>query len=334
MAGRLRCCAIGATGKWFRSVHRPSLARLVEAGRVEMAAACSRSEEGRAALTAEYGYARAYADVDEMLDAEKPDYVVLSMASRPMSEMALRLFERKIPLLMEKPAGHNVEAGRRLAGAAAASGVPHLVAYNRRFNPLLNRVKELVSERGGLSQVSCEFLRHDVVAPRRLMGSSLHSIDALRYLAGEVREFGGAGSAARYFDGKMVAASFHLTFESGVAGSFTFNVRAGRSYERYRLFAENWTATVSLPSPGKYDDRWWLRVEDGDREVEKLTTEDLPPEERNGPCAHGFWREHEYFVDCLRRGERPRPDVADGVRSMELSQALLESVAPEQAEKG
>jgi predicted dehydrogenase len=333
MTRPLRCCAIGATGKWFGAVHAPSLERLVDAGEVELVAAASRSEEGRARITGELGFARAHVDVEEMLDAEQPDYVVISMASRPMGEMAERIFERGVPLLMEKPVGHCVAAARRIAAAAERSGAPHMVAFNRRHNPLLGRVRELIGERGGLSQISCEFLRHDVSAPLRLMGSSLHSIDALRYLAGEVREFSGAGSATRYFDGKMLAASFHLSFAGGAVGSFTFNVRAGRSYERYRIFAENWTATVSLPSPGKFDDRWWLRVEDGDREVETRTVEDLPPEERNGPCIHGFWREHQHFVECLRSGRRPRPEVAEGVTSMELAQAMLESVAPEQAQR-
>jgi predicted dehydrogenase len=328
----LRCCAIGGTGKWFRAVHLPSLERLVEAGQVELAGACSRSEEGRAALAAD-GYAKVYAGVGEMLDAEKPDYAVLSMASRPMAETAVDVLERGVPLLMEKPAGPSPAVARRVAAAAGKGGAPHMVAYNRRFITLLERARELVEERGGVSQAVCEFLRNDVSAPRRMMGSSLHSIDALRHVLGEVSGFSGAASSTRYFDGKAVAASFHLSFESGIVGSFTFNVRAGRSYERYRIFAENWTVTVSLPPPGRFDDRWWLRVEEGNETTESVTVDDLPEAERNGPCTHGFWREHEYFVECLRRGERPFPDVADGIRSMELARAMLEAVAPAQTER-
>ncbi len=332
MSSKLRCCAIGGTGKWFRNVHLPSLKRLVQAGEIELAGACSRSEEGRASLAAD-GYAKVYAGVDEMLDAEKPDYVALCMASRPMAETAVGVLERGIPLLMEKPAGPSPAVAARVAAAAEKGGAPHMVAYNRRFITLLARARSLLEERGGVSQVVCEFLRNDVSAPRRLMGSSLHAIDALRYLLGEISGFSGAASATRYFDDRAVAASFHLSFESGIVGSFTFNVRAGRSYERYRLFAENWTATVSLPPPGRFDDRWWLRVEEGNRTTESVTVDDLPEAERNGPCTHGFWREHEYFVECLREGRRPFPDVADGIKSMELAQAMLEAVAPDQAER-
>ncbi len=332
MSKRLRCCAIGATGNWFKSVHQPSLDRLVQAGRIELSAAASRSEEGRRQLTAEAGYARAYADAGEMLDTEKPDYAMLSMAVAPMTEMTLEVLKRRIPLLVEKPTGNSPAVARRVQAAAEEAGGPHLVAYNRRFNPLLLRVKQLVEERGGLSHVACEFLRNNVSAPRRLMGSALHSIDALRYLAGEITEHHGVASGARYFDEKMIAASFSLGFENGIAGSFTFNVRAGRSYERYRLFAENWTATVSLPSPGKYDSRWWLRVEEDNNTVELVEIENLPAEERNGAHIHGFWREHEYFVDCLESGREPSPGFADSVASMELAQKMLESVAPEQTE--
>jgi predicted dehydrogenase len=161
------------------------------------------------------------------------------------------------------------------------------------------------------------------------MGSALHAIDALRFLMGEVREFRGLGSAARYFDGKMVAASFALGFASGAAGTFTFNVRAGRSYERYRIFAENWTVNISQSSPGKFDESWWLEAEEGNRTVERIAGEDLTAERRCGQYAHGFWREHEYFAECLERNERPSPDVADGAVSMDLAQRMLESVAPD-----
>jgi len=322
----LRCCVIGATGEWYRQVHHPSLERLVRAGRVTLAAASSRSESGRE-LVRSMGFARSCADAGEMLDRERPDYAVLCMAPRPMAELAGLVLERRVPLFMEKPAGHDLAAGRALAAVAERAGMSCMVAYNRRHCPLLVRAKELLAGRA-VSQAVCEFLRNDVSAPARMLGSALHSVDALRFLLGEVAEFRGLGSAARYFDGKMVAASFCLGFAGGAAGSFTFNVRAGRSHERYRLFAGNWTVSVSLPPPGRFDDAWRLEVEEGGRVVESLSAADLPEERRCAGYAHGFWREHEHFVECLERSVRPEPGIAEGLASMELAQAMLEAVAP------
>jgi len=326
MSKALRCCVIGATGNWYRNIHHPSLVRLVDAGRVRLAAASSRSADGQKALR-EMGFGQVYADADEMLAAEQPDYVVLSMAVQPMAEMAIRVFDRKIPLFMEKPAGNNVATAERVRQAAERAGVPHLVAYNRRFNPLILRARELIAGRR-VSQVMCDWLRNDTVAPSRLMGSSLHALDALRFLLGEVRDFCGVRAEIQYFDKKMVAASLALRFESGVVGSFTFNVRAGCSYECYSIFAENWTVSISQAAPGKFDETWWLKVEEDNRTVESITADDLTPEQRCGQYAHGFWREHEYFVECLNNGSKHLPDVADGIISMDLAQRMLKAVAP------
>lgn len=326
MASTLRCCVIGCTGKWYQKIHHPSLRRLDE--RVRLVAATSRDAERRAKITSELGFEKAYADIDEMLDRERPDFVFISVKHTETAGLACRVLERAIPVMMEKPVGKDPEEGRRVQQAAERAGVPNMVAFNRRFNPFLVRAKQLAKERGGVSHYVGEWMRHDVRAPRSMMGSALHMIDALRFLAGDVAEFSGVGSATRYFDEAMVAASFHLTFESGAAGTFSHNVRAGRAYERYRIHAENWTATVSNPPPGTFDGRMFLEVEAGDRLVERVTLESLTREQR---CAHytqGFWQETEHFVECLEKGELPSPDVADAVKSQQLAQDMLRAVAP------
>ncbi len=326
MSSKLRACVIGATGGWYKFAHHPSLQRLSD--RVELAAASSRSSEGRDVLTSQMGFERAYGDVDEMLDKEKPDFALVCLGVGGLVEMGCKVIERGIPLIMEKPVGRSVAEGRQMLEVVEKAGVPHMVAWNRRFNPLLLRVKELMAERGGVSQITCEFLRNDVKAPTWIMGSSVHSIDAMRFLGGDVKSFVGAGSATRYFDERMTAASFALSFESGVIGSFTFNVRAGRSYERYRIMGENWTATVSLGPPGAFDDRWWMTVETDNRETEYVRIANLEKPQICPGYTNGFWGENEHFVECIESGRTPFPDVAESIRSMELGQKMLEAVAP------
>jgi predicted dehydrogenase len=326
MANELRCCVIGCTGGWYQKVHHPSLQRLE--GRVRLVAGTSRDPDRRNRITADLGFEKAYADIDEMLDAERPDFVFISVKHTETAGMACRVLERKIPVLMEKPVGSSPAEGRRVLEAARVAGVPNMVAFNRRHNPLLVRAKRLAAERGGVSQYVLTWQRHDVVAPHAMMGSTLHMIDTTRFLAGEVASFSGAGSATRYFDRAMVASSFHLSFEDGTVGTLAHNVRAGRACEVYQVLAENWSATVSVPPPGRFDTRWWMRVDDGDRVVEHMTVDRLPREQRNALYTQGFWRESEHFAECLEKGEEPTPTVADGVRSMELAQRLLEAVAP------
>jgi len=326
MSSELRACVIGCTGGWYQKIHHPSLQRL--AGRVRLAAGTSRDAARRRRITEEMGFDKAYAGIDEMLDREKPDFVFISVKPTETADMACRVLERKIPVIMEKPAGKDPKDGRKVLAAAEAAGVPNMVAFNRRHNPFLVRAKQLAKERGGISHYVGEWMRHDVRAPRAMMGSALHMVDAIRFLAGDVASFSGVGSATRYFDDAMMASSFHLTFESGAIGTLSHNVRTGRAYERYRIHAENWTVTVSNPPPGRFDSRLYMEVESGDRLIERVTVETLTPEQR---CAHytqGFWQETEHFVECLEKGAEPTPSVAEAVKSMELAQDLLRAVAP------
>lgn len=325
MSSKLRACVIGAAGGWYKFAHHPSLQRLSD--RVELAAASALDPKDLDALTSQMGFERAYGDVDEMLDKEKPDFVWVCINPTSVVEIGCKVIERGIPLIMEKPVGRSLAEGRKMLETVEKAGVPHMVAFNRRFSPLLLRARELMAERGGVSQIACEFFRNDVRAPSWIMGSSVHAIDAMRSLCGDVKSFVGVGSATRYFDERMTAASFALSFESGVIGSFAFNVRAGRSYERYRIFGENWTATVSLGA-NSTDDRWWMRVETNNKETEHICLANLEVNQRCPGYTCGFWGESEYFVECIESGRTPSPDVAESLRSMELGQKMLESVAP------
>ena len=86
MANKLRCCVIGCTGGWYQKIHHPSLQRLDE--RVRLVAGTSRDPERRERITAEMGFEKAYADIDEMLDAERPDYVFISVKHDQTPTMA------------------------------------------------------------------------------------------------------------------------------------------------------------------------------------------------------------------------------------------------------
>ncbi|MFO7900857.1 MAG: Gfo/Idh/MocA family oxidoreductase, partial [Planctomycetota bacterium] len=99
----LRCCVIGCTSRWYQKVHHPSLRRLAD--RVRLVAAASRSAESRERITGELGFERAYADIDEMLDEEGPDYVVICVGHEHTPAMACKVLDRSIPVLMEKPVG-------------------------------------------------------------------------------------------------------------------------------------------------------------------------------------------------------------------------------------
>jgi hypothetical protein len=75
---------------------------------------------------------------------------------------------RGLPTLLEKPPGLDVAEIDRLSAAATRTGAPHLVAFNRRFVPLVRELARRLAALGGpeaVHHLRYEMARH---APSRL----------------------------------------------------------------------------------------------------------------------------------------------------------------------
>ncbi|MFN8465940.1 MAG: Gfo/Idh/MocA family oxidoreductase [Caldilineaceae bacterium] len=69
---------------------------------IELCAIAGRTLEKTQVRAAEYGV-RAYVDVDEMLDKERPDLVSLSLPNQGHFDATLQVIRAGYPLLVEKP---------------------------------------------------------------------------------------------------------------------------------------------------------------------------------------------------------------------------------------
>lgn len=87
---------------------------------------------GKAATLAEAHGARAFAELDELLDAV--DAVAFSVPPDVQAELAVRAAEAGKALLLEKPLALDVECAERLVAAVRA---PTVVFFTYRFDPVL-----------------------------------------------------------------------------------------------------------------------------------------------------------------------------------------------------
>ena len=100
-----------------------------------LAAICNRHLEAAEQLAARYGVPRRYADVERMLDAERPtlvDVVLPPVAQEPAVRAALA---RGIPTICQKPFGIDLAQAEAMTALAEAAGVPLVVHENFRFAP-------------------------------------------------------------------------------------------------------------------------------------------------------------------------------------------------------
>jgi len=313
----LRVAVVG-TGSIARNYHLPSLARLEREGTVELVAAVDRDEDRVRDAAARFGVRRRYADYREMLERETPDAVWLLVPTAVIADVAGYFLARGVPAMIEKPPASSVAEARALLDIAQAHGTPHQVAFNRRHAPLLTRMKELLTEAGETTALSCQFFRYRRGEPEFAYGTGLHGLDALRFLGdGEV-------CAVETRASRAGAAAITLEYSNGAHAVMEMLPQVGVQSERYTAHAGERTVMADgmigwlTRYPG------FLRCYDSGHETLYVDNgaEDQPPE-----VVSGFYGEDAHFVHCLQRGEKPGPDLAASLRSLEIAEAVQRGVS-------
>lgn len=320
----MKLCQIGC-GEHARVAHGPSQARCArERGDLVLVSCCDLDAARAESFRRDFGFARAFADPVAMLDAEKPDAVVVVVPVERTVAVGSLVLERRIPLLLEKPPGETVAEVDRLITAAEKGGhVPHQVAFNRRFAPLVRELRRRIGEAGPLQHLHYEMTRVERRDPD-FSTTAIHGLDAVRYLAGcdyaearfryrELPELG-PGVADILVDAVMTSgATAHLAF-CPVAGVLVERATAHVHGHTLFLHVPMWSG---VDSPG----RLWhfaggkLAADlDGDRVGDGTALFELG----------GFYRETVAFLEAVAAGCTPSPGLRESRQSVEIAEHIRE----------
>lgn len=319
-----RLATIGC-GEHATTSHGPALALYAARHPGTDLLACCDLDPGKAErYRARFGFAHAYTDLRQMLDTERPDAVSLVAPVERTCELACLILEWGFPLLMEKPPGRTVAEVNQMI--AAAGGVAHQVALNRRFAPLLQELKREVGAH--VAPADVQHLHYEMTRVGRrepdFSTTAIHGIDAVRYLAGsdyaEVRfryqalPAAGPGVANVFLDAVMA---------SGATARLAFCPMAGAVVERAVVHGRDHTFYAYVPMGGAFDAPGRLQhAEKGElkREVKGDELAD-PPE----PFVHGgFYGEYVAFLDSLRAGRPPTPSLREARQSVAVAECIRE----------
>lgn len=163
-------------------------------------------------------------DTLDALLAQPLDAVSVCVPTVHHLPVGLAVIARGIPLLIEKPLAASAAEGRQLLEAASAAGVPLMVGHIERFNPAVQRVRELAAED---KVISITIERVGPYPPRiqdvgviRDLGS--HDIDLIRHISGSEYKKVFAVTATtigRHEDTALITAEM----ENGVLGQISTN---------------------------------------------------------------------------------------------------------------
>jgi len=184
---------IGIVGTgWFANEHAQLLSRMED---VEVRAFTGSSREKGERMAAKFG-ASGYGEVTEMLDAHKLDAVYICVPPFAHGDIELALVERRIPFLIEKPLGLDLETPSRILAAIEEKKLITSAAYHFRYMQATREARELLAGRKtGMALGYWNGEMPGVGWWRRIEGSggqfveqTTHIVDLLRYLLGEVTE--------------------------------------------------------------------------------------------------------------------------------------------------
>jgi len=131
-----------------------------------------------------------YTDLDEMLVKEQLDAVSIAAPSSLHFEIAQKVIEKDISVLIEKPITDDIEKADALIEQATQRGVTLMVGHIERFNPAILKLKELLDS-GKLGQVISIIANRVGKFPGQIKDANViidlavHDIDIINYLLGK-----------------------------------------------------------------------------------------------------------------------------------------------------
>jgi predicted dehydrogenase len=204
---------------WMGRVH---LRNYTEMPGVRVAGVMDTNAETLAAMHAQFGVP-VFDNLDALLD-QPQDAVNICVPTVLHLPVGLAVLARGIPALIEKPLAASAAEGRQLLEAAQKAGVQIMVGHIERFNPAVQRVRELAAED---KVISITIERVGPYPPRiqdvgvvRDLGS--HDIDLIRHISGSEykRVFAvTATTIGKHEDTALITAEM----ENGVLGQINTN---------------------------------------------------------------------------------------------------------------
>lgn len=290
--------------------HGPALLRYREKHEeVRLYACCD--IDWRAGLQAKerFGAEKFYDSLDKLLEDPKVDCVILCLPTRCITEAALKIIRRGIPLLIEKPPGNGVEEALLIQKELEEHQVYHEVALNRRSMPLVNQFKDMLYGK------KLRYLRLDMYRCRRqepnFHETAIHGVDLLRYLSGS--DYLSLEAVYDKIPGSAAANIYiRFTMKNGIHGDMAFCPMGGAVLERVTADAADTTGFLHLPVWGGYDTPGHAAV------VCREKVRQTAGEEVDQCVSNGFYAQLEHFLQGAAGGGVPKNPVSSCIQALRV----------------
>jgi myo-inositol 2-dehydrogenase/D-chiro-inositol 1-dehydrogenase len=252
------------------------------------------------------------------------DTVYITTPNTQHTELAILAAEERKHVFCEKPMATSVPDARRVLKAAEKSKQVFQVGHNRRFAPVYTELKRLLTETHEAHSAHIKMNRGELLQPEWvgdpkvtggfLYETTIHMFDMVRFLFGEVSSLQALGSKHEYAetDDFSVLLRFqnglHATLASSADASWLF------PFERVEVFTHHGTIVTREMESLVYSDG--LEGSHVERSMHQLAKEE----------KWGYAQENRAFINSIIDHQPPAVTAADGFKSVELVNAVYESV--------
>lgn len=318
MTDKLKIAVVG-TGGWGAQ-HARIFSRRAD---TELVAIVGRSADKTNAAAAKWN-TTPYTDIDEMLDAEQPDMVTTALPNEAHYEPTLKLIQRSIPLLLEKPLVFHMDEADRLLEEADKRNLFVAINLNHRYAEPVKLAKAAIDagELGDIVFATWRFGGEPNFGSEphaNLIETQVHGLDMLEHLVGQITSVM-AQATDKTNPGVYTTLAVALEFANRAVGSLLGSYDSSYAYPDTQFIEINGTAGRAV-------------IEDT---VRKLTLSKAGDETRRVWEAGYFNDEARTFdytfdrhVDDLlaafRAGAEPPIHARAGRRALELANAIIES---------
>jgi len=284
-------------------------------------------DAGRAAAFAAASGHTVAATEDEVLDTCDAVYVCTWTSEHP--RLVAAAAERGLHVFCEKPLAFDAPTATQMAEAVEAAGVVHQVGLVLRHSPAFLHARTLVRDPAA-GRVMTVIVRDDQFIPVQghyastwrgdrtragagtLLEHSIHDVDMLRFLVGEVASVNGEVAHHHGIEGIDDVTNALLRFESGATGTLTsvwHDNLARPSLRRMEIVCERRHVVVD-------GDDWFGPVTwtDADGSTGTFDASDLPYGNPDGE-----------FIAAIREGRPAAPGFGEAVAAHRIVDAIYRS---------
>lgn len=334
-AARKRIAVVGAG--FFSQFHLEGWQQLPDA---ELVGLCDADPARAAALAKRFDIPLVFGDVAQMLDTTQPDLVDVVTPPASHAQVLSAAFQRRLPVICQKPFGLDYAQAVAITRQAALSGVSLVVHENFRFMPWFREARRLIDTgvmgalhgisfrlRPGDGQGASAYLDRQPyfqTMPRLLVvETAIHLIDTFRYLLGEVdavyARLRQLNPAIKGEDAGMIT----FDFASGAAGLFDGNrLNDHVASNPRRTMGEMWLEGEKGVLRLDGEARLWFKPHHGE-EVQHLYAFGSDLSFGGGAC--GALQKH--VLQCLATGQAIENTASAYLQNLVIQEAVYASNA-------